>query len=112
MQPLLFIFLMFIVMWFLLIRPQQREQAQRTAMIGGLKKGDRIVTIGGILGTIQAVHEHDLVVKIDEKSNTRVRLLKTAVHQCLTGDSAGKTDGGKKGDDSQARSAKEEAVEA
>jgi preprotein translocase subunit YajC len=47
--------LIFVVFYFLLIRPQQQKQKEMRAMLGSLKRGDRVVTGGGILGTVQRV---------------------------------------------------------
>ena len=47
--------LIFVVFYFLLIRPQQQKQKEMRAMLGALKRGDRVVTGGGILGTVQKV---------------------------------------------------------
>jgi preprotein translocase subunit YajC len=57
------IILMFLVLYFLLIRPQQRRQKTRSGMLNTLKKGDKVVTIGGLHGTI---------MEMDEDSNTIV----------------------------------------
>ena len=86
-----FMVLMFILMWVLLIRPQQKERQAHQQMIGSLRKGDRIITIGGVFGTVGAVHEHELVLKVDDKSNTRLRILKTAVHQRVSADAEEET---------------------
>jgi preprotein translocase subunit YajC len=83
-----FMVLMFLLMWVLLIRPQQKERQAHQQMVSSLKKGDRVITIGGVFGTVGAVHEHELVLKVDDKTNTRLRVLKTAVHQRVSGDAA------------------------
>ena len=56
--------LVFVVFWFFLIRPQKKQQQARQAMLGELKKGDKIVTIGGIHGKIMEVKESQLTIKI------------------------------------------------
>ena len=72
--PLAMIFLIF---YFVLIRPQQKQQKDYKAMLSGLKKNDQIVTMGGVHGTIINVKEKTLIVRIDD--NTRVEIDKTAV---------------------------------
>jgi preprotein translocase subunit YajC len=57
------IILMFLVLYFLLIRPQQKRQKTRSGMLNTLKKGDKVVTIGGLHGTI---------MEMDEEANTIV----------------------------------------
>lgn len=76
--PLLFVILAtFAIFYFILIRPQQRKQKQLQKMIEELKKGDRVMTSGGIFGTVVGFKENITVLKIDE--NTKIEVLKTAV---------------------------------
>lgn len=63
---LLPIVLMFAVFYFLLIRPQQKKQKQRGAMLNQLKKGDKIVTIGGLHGTILEITDDTVVLKVND----------------------------------------------
>ena len=60
--------------WLLIFRPKNKQEKQRVQMLSGLKKGDRIQTIGGILGTVVDVREDEVVVKVDETSNTKPHL--------------------------------------
>ena len=62
--------------YFLLIRPQRREQAKREAMLGEIKKNDRVVTAGGIYGTVANVHREadEVTLKVDEATNTKIRV--------------------------------------
>jgi preprotein translocase subunit YajC len=75
-QLLPFIFLI-AIMYFVIIRPQQKEAKNRLEMIAALKKGDRVVTIGGIIATVYKVEEQFLSVKINEE--TTVKITKEAV---------------------------------
>lgn len=70
---------MFILMIFFSMRTQKRERKKREALLGALKKGDRVQTIGGILGSVIEVREHKVVVKIDENNNTKMTFARTAV---------------------------------
>lgn len=71
-----------VIMYFLMIRPQQKKEKQRQEMVAALKRGDRVLTTGGLIGTIHKVAgEGELVVEISE--GTRVRLLSGAVTQVL-----------------------------
>ena len=54
------------IFYFLMIRPQNKKQKETQKMLAALKKGDRIVTIGGIHGTIQSVKEQSVIVKVDD----------------------------------------------
>jgi len=58
--------LMFAVFYFLLIRPQQKKQKARNQMLNKLSKGDKIVTIGGLHGSIQEITDDTVVVKVND----------------------------------------------
>ncbi|MEK8131519.1 preprotein translocase subunit YajC [Paenibacillus filicis] len=58
--------LMFVVLYFLLIRPQQKRQKTRNMMLGNLKKGDKIVTIGGLHGTILEINDDNVIVRVND----------------------------------------------
>ena len=65
--------LIFIVFWVLLIRPQQKKMKQHRDMINNLKKGDKIVTSGGIIGTIIKINDNkDITVEISDNVNVQV----------------------------------------
>ncbi len=72
--PLLLIFLVF---YFFIIRPQKKKEEQRRKMIESVKKGDRIVTIGGIHGKVVRVSDTTVLVQVDD--NTKIRLEKNAI---------------------------------
>lgn len=72
---------MFVVLYFLMIRPAQKRQKDKDRMLGALKKGDRIVTAGGIHGEILQVKEQTLVVRIAE--NVKVELQRSSVSSVL-----------------------------
>ena len=65
------------IFYFLIIRPQNKKQKETQKMLSALKKGDRVVTIGGIHGTIQSVKEQSVIVKVDE--NTKIEFSRSAV---------------------------------
>jgi len=58
--------LMFAIFYFLLIRPQQKKQRTRGAMLNALKKGDKVVTIGGMHGTIAEITDDTIVLKVND----------------------------------------------
>ena len=64
--------LMFVIFYFLLIRPQQKKTKEHRDMVAGVKKGDRIITSGGIHGQVTAVDDTTLTVEISDK--VRVKL--------------------------------------
>lgn len=63
---LLPLILIFAIFYFLLIRPQQKRQKQRNAMLQELKRGDKVVTIGGIHGTISDITEEKVTLKVSD----------------------------------------------
>lgn len=67
--PILFIFVIF---YFLLIRPQQKRQKEHTAMIAAVRRGDVVVTSGGIVGKCVKVHEGEIEVEIAPEVKVRV----------------------------------------
>ncbi|MFG0216546.1 preprotein translocase subunit YajC [Brevibacillus porteri] len=63
------IIIMFAIFYFLLIRPQQKKAKQRNAMLAAIKKGDKIVTIGGVHGTIQDLSDDTVTLRIAHNVN-------------------------------------------
>ena len=70
--PLFPIILMLGVMWFFLIRPQQKKQKEHREMLGHLKKGDRIITSGGLYGRITGLTDATLTLEIADKVRVKV----------------------------------------
>jgi preprotein translocase subunit YajC len=70
--PLMPIILMLAIMWFLLIRPQQKKQKEHREMINALKKGDMIITSGGLYGRITGLSDHSVTVEIADKVRVKV----------------------------------------
>lgn len=65
------------VFYFLLIRPQSKKRKETEKMLAALKKGDKVVTIGGIYGTIQSVKETTVILKVDD--NVKIEFLRSAI---------------------------------
>jgi len=74
---LLLIFL--VVMVGMTIFSQRREKKKRQALIESISKDDRVVTIGGIIGTVVEIRDNEVVLKVDESSNTRLKFSKSAI---------------------------------
>ena len=81
MGSLLYIVFLIAIFWFLLIRPQQKQAKKRAEMLGQMKQGDRIVTIGGICGKVKAVTEKKVFVEIAD--GLTIEMLRTAVSQIV-----------------------------
>ena len=72
------IILMFVIFYFLLIRPQQKKQKELQIMITQIKKGDKVVTTGGILGTVSSLQDDYVVLTVGD-SDTKIEVLKSAI---------------------------------
>ena len=72
---------------FLSARSQKkREQRQRDQMHANLSKNDRVLTIGGVIGTIMQVKDSEVVLKVDESTNTKMTFVKSAIQRIFTND--------------------------
>jgi preprotein translocase subunit YajC len=65
------------IFYFLIIRPQNKKQKETQKMLSALKKGDRVVTVGGVHGTISSVKENSVVLKVDD--NVKIEFSRSAV---------------------------------
>ena len=74
--------LIFLVMWFFMIRPQRKQQKELEAMRNSLKKGDKVITAGGIYGIVAEVDERTVLMKVDE--NVKIRVDKTSIQKDMT----------------------------
>ena len=68
----IFLALIFVVMWFFMIRPQRKQQKELQAFRDSLKNGDKVVTIGGIYGTVCEVKEEYVLIEVDKDVKIRV----------------------------------------
>lgn len=71
-QILLFVGVMVAMMWFMVIRPQKKEEKRRKEMVDSTKRGDEVVTIGGVHGTVEAVGEGTIDVRIGKGNESVV----------------------------------------
>lgn len=74
--------LIFVVMWFFMIRPQRKQQKELDNFRNSLKNGDKVVTIGGIYGTVCEVRDNDVLIEIDK--NVKIRVSKQALVKDFT----------------------------
>jgi preprotein translocase subunit YajC len=75
-----------LVMYVVLFRSKQSETKKKQQMLSQLKKGDEIVTIGGVLGKVVEARDDKVLVKVDESSNTKMWFRRNAIHQVLEQD--------------------------
>jgi preprotein translocase subunit YajC len=75
----------FVLFYFLLIRPQRREQARRQEMLSAVKKNDRVITAGGIYGVVTNVHREadEVTIKVDEATNTKLRVTLSSIARIM-----------------------------
>ncbi|MCE5267081.1 MAG: preprotein translocase subunit YajC [Planctomycetaceae bacterium] len=87
--PLPLLILLFAVFYFIIMRPQRREQARRKEMLANVKKNDRVVTIGGVYGVVSNVErdKDEVTIRVDETTNTKLRMTLSSVSRVL-GDGA------------------------
>ncbi len=77
------IILIFAIMYFLIFRPQAKKQKEQRLMIEALKKGDKIITIGGIYGEIVGIREKDGVLIVKIADNTKIELVRSSVAKVI-----------------------------
>tara|TARA_B100000767_G_scaffold154330_1_gene145196 strand:- start:1153 stop:1446 length:294 start_codon:yes stop_codon:yes gene_type:complete len=80
-QPLIFVGFLFVFMYFMIIRPQNKRNAEVALMISKIEKGSEVIAASGILGVVTDVK--DLYVSIEISENTVVKLQKTAIASIL-----------------------------
>jgi preprotein translocase subunit YajC len=69
--------LIIVVFYFLILRPQQKRQKEREKLLSGVKKGDKIITSGGVHGTVEGLEDSTVLVKIAD--NVKVKMEKSAI---------------------------------
>ena len=74
--------LIFVVMWFFMIRPQRKQQKELQNFRDSLKKGDKVVTIGGIYGTVDEIKEGSVLIIVDK--DVKIRVSKNALVKDFT----------------------------
>ena len=70
--------------YFLLLRPQTRDRKRRDEMIKALKKNDRVVTVGGIIGSVANVSADNKEITVQVNDNTRIKFLRSSIQNVVT----------------------------
>ncbi|HRX79640.1 MAG TPA: preprotein translocase subunit YajC [Pirellulaceae bacterium] len=83
-----------VLFYFMLIRPERKKRAETTSMLENMKKNDRVVTIGGIHGVVVNVQKdsEDVTLRIDDSTNTKMRVLRSAISRIVKDDGEGSQD--------------------
>jgi preprotein translocase subunit YajC len=76
--------LIFAIMYFLLIRPQQKKAKEHQAMVEGLRRGDHVVTQGGLIGKVTKVKAEGNEIEVEIASGIQVRVVQTTIAQVLS----------------------------
>ena len=75
------ILIMVAIMYFMVIMPQQRQRKKMQAMLGALKTGDKVITSGGIYGTINGIDGDSVILKISAEPQVKIRIARAAIAQ-------------------------------
>jgi preprotein translocase subunit YajC len=75
--------------FFLIVRPEKKKQAAIAQMQSELKKNDRVVTVGGIIGVVVITQagSNEITIRVDDSNNTRLRMLRSSISRVVTEDS-------------------------
>ena len=76
--------LIFLIMYFLLIRPQQKKVKEHQAMVAALRRGDRVVTQGGLIGKVTRVKDDDAEIEVEIAPNVKVQVVRSTVAQVVS----------------------------
>ncbi len=79
MQFLPLLIIMFAIMYFLIIRPQKQKEKKRLALISNVRKQDKIVTTGGMHGVVTSVKENEVIVRVDDAKDVKLKIDKSAI---------------------------------
>lgn len=84
--PMWPMFVLIGVMFYLMIlAPDRKRRSEHSQMLETLKKNDRVVTIGGIFGTVISVYEDEVTLRVDESAGTKIRVLRSAISRVEDG---------------------------
>jgi preprotein translocase subunit YajC len=72
-----------VVFWWIMSRSRSKEQKRYQAMLSAMKRNDRVQTIGGIIGTVVDVRDNEVVLKVDETNNVKMRFIRSAIKEVL-----------------------------
>ena len=82
-SPMFVLMICILIFYVFMMKSKKNQDKTRKSMLEQLKRGDRIQTIGGILGTVIEAKEDEVLVKVDESSNTKIRFARSAIHRVI-----------------------------
>jgi preprotein translocase subunit YajC len=87
-SPMFPLILGIIVLYFFMYRSKRNQDRQLKEQLGSMKRGDRVMTAGGVLGKVVEVEDSKVLLKVDEGSNTKIWFTRDAIRRVLTDDKA------------------------
>ena len=83
--------LLLVIIWLFILGPSRRQEDRMRRMLNSLEKNDRVMTVGGLIGTVHSIdrEQNEIVLKVDEASNTKIRFHLTAVSTVFPKDNDG-----------------------
>ena len=87
-SPMFPLLLGILVLYYFMYRSRKNQDRQMKEQLGQMKRGDRVMTAGGILGKIVEVEDSKVLVKVDENSNTKIWFTREAIRRVMTDDKA------------------------
>lgn len=87
-MPIVTFGLVFVIFYFFIIRPQNKKQKDTEKMISAVKKGDKVITVGGIHGEVSSTKEHTVIVKVDD--NCKLEFSRSAIASVVVEEKADK----------------------
>ena len=88
-SPMALVFLLLLIFMYFSWNSKRKQDRQKQRMIDEMKKGDRVQTIGGILGTVVEVRDGEVLVKVDESNNTKIKFSRSAINRVVEEEKAG-----------------------
>ena|SRR5262245_48605830 len=82
--------LLMVFAYFLLLRPANRQRKEQQAMLGALKKNDKVITSGGLIGIVSGIKDDEVTLKVDDSSNVRLRVTKGSIVRVVREEEAAK----------------------
>ena len=79
----IFFGVMLVLLYFMMFRGPQKQKQQHRKMVESLKKNDKVRTVGGIIGTVVDIRGDEIVLKVDESNNTKIRVVSSAIGKRL-----------------------------
>jgi preprotein translocase subunit YajC len=90
--PMMWMLPAIVIGYFLLFRPMRQQEKQRQALMAALKKNDKVITQGGIIGIVASVKdkEDEVTLKVDESSNVKIRVTRSSIVKIISADEPAK----------------------